>query len=327
MYSERLFPGPSVCRHNCDAKALICVDSDMVHLCVYGLLVYQSMWKRGYEFLFGDVAKLGIGSLVAELWRHFRSTILNGTASGSAEGTMPSTIAAAPRFVLYAGHDMGPIMPLLAAFEVYDGHWSPYASMINVELYRVPVLDADTDAAAAIEKPASSLVRGEDGATVSSTGDKLSARSMTAEGGDTIGEGGERDDDDRDGTTQGGFLPGEENEDGIEASRHRGDEAGSHLPHTQVHKSQSERFRERYGEAATEPAEVSQEVLDLLHVNRAEFQLFRGYAVRFVYNGDVMSPPGCVGRGGVCSLTRFAQQVAKILEVGKECARDRLEIV
>ena len=35
----------------------------------------------------------------------------------------------------FSGHDTGPMMPLLAAFNVWDGIWTPYASLISWELY------------------------------------------------------------------------------------------------------------------------------------------------------------------------------------------------
>ncbi len=39
-----------------------------------------------------------------------------------------------PLFLLYSGHDDGPIIPVLAALGVFDGSWPPYASMISLEL-------------------------------------------------------------------------------------------------------------------------------------------------------------------------------------------------
>lgn len=44
--------------------------------------------------------------------------------------------AEAKRFVLYSGHDLGPMMPLLASFKVWDAIWTPYASLIAWELLR-----------------------------------------------------------------------------------------------------------------------------------------------------------------------------------------------
>jgi hypothetical protein len=39
-----------------------------------------------------------------------------------------------PKFLLYSGHDLGPMMPLLAALEAWDGVWTGFASMITMEL-------------------------------------------------------------------------------------------------------------------------------------------------------------------------------------------------
>ncbi len=39
------------------------------------------------------------------------------------------------KMYLYSGHDTGPIMPMLGFFQFQFNAWSPYASMINIELF------------------------------------------------------------------------------------------------------------------------------------------------------------------------------------------------
>ncbi len=43
-----------------------------------------------------------------------------------------------PRFFLYSGHDLGPIMPLLSAFNAWNGTWATYAAMLTIELLDMP---------------------------------------------------------------------------------------------------------------------------------------------------------------------------------------------
>ena len=43
-----------------------------------------------------------------------------------------------PRFFLYSGHDLGPVMPILSALNIWGGNWATYAAMINVELFDLP---------------------------------------------------------------------------------------------------------------------------------------------------------------------------------------------
>ena len=46
-------------------------------------------------------------------------------------------IGSSPRFFLYSGHDLGPIMQLLSALGAWDGAWAGYASMVTFELLDV----------------------------------------------------------------------------------------------------------------------------------------------------------------------------------------------
>ena len=42
-----------------------------------------------------------------------------------------------PSFLLYSGHDDGPMEPVLAAFGVWDGTWPRYAAMMTLELFHM----------------------------------------------------------------------------------------------------------------------------------------------------------------------------------------------
>jgi hypothetical protein len=70
-----------------------------------------------------DVARFGIGPLIGEFLKAMRP---------AADGE-----TTAKKFVLYSGHDTGPMMPLLGAFGVFASDpfvFTPYASLISFEL-------------------------------------------------------------------------------------------------------------------------------------------------------------------------------------------------
>lgn len=66
-------------------------------------------------------AKVGIGFLIAEMWKAMQDAVAGEKAK---------------KFYLYSGHD-NTVMPLLLAFNATDYKWSPYASMVQLELYEV----------------------------------------------------------------------------------------------------------------------------------------------------------------------------------------------
>lgn len=67
-------------------------------------------------------AKAGMASLVSDSVNAMKKMMAGG---------------AAQPFLLFSGHDTGPIIPLLAAFGVWDGLWPTYASMITLELHQM----------------------------------------------------------------------------------------------------------------------------------------------------------------------------------------------
>jgi hypothetical protein len=79
-------------------------------------------WQYNYLMEYKTYARLGAGPLLGEVAAALQAR-LNGD-----EG--------AYKFLLYSGHDTGPIMPVLAALGVYDGIWAPYASLISFEVWQ-----------------------------------------------------------------------------------------------------------------------------------------------------------------------------------------------
>lgn len=73
-----------------------------------------------YDIIAAATRKYAGGPLVGTLLDRLKSVI---------SGSVPQKLD------LYSGHDTGPILPLLHAFNVSDGRWPPYASTIVFELY------------------------------------------------------------------------------------------------------------------------------------------------------------------------------------------------
>ena len=87
-------------------------------------------WQLGYVYLYNDAeyAKLSMGPLLADMLE----TSLIPSMSASSKDDILS--GGNPIFSIYSGHDTT-LMPVLASMGVWDGKWSPYASMLNVETY------------------------------------------------------------------------------------------------------------------------------------------------------------------------------------------------
>eukprot|EP00591_Stephanopyxis_turris_P006030 CAMPEP_0195520266 /NCGR_PEP_ID=MMETSP0794_2-20130614/16500_1 /TAXON_ID=515487 /ORGANISM="Stephanopyxis turris, Strain CCMP 815" /LENGTH=578 /DNA_ID=CAMNT_0040649589 /DNA_START=73 /DNA_END=1809 /DNA_ORIENTATION=- len=99
-----------------------------------------SMFSRTHEFLtkkytfpmqYNNAAysKLGMGPL----WHEIKGPLEQTKQVSSLDGMKDHEI---PRLLLYSGHDWT-LMPLLASLEVWDGVWTPYASMLVVESHAV----------------------------------------------------------------------------------------------------------------------------------------------------------------------------------------------
>lgn len=73
-----------------------------------------------YDLIAKKTRKFAGGPLVGEVTKQLRQAV-KGTSK--------------QKFLLFSGHDTGPILPLLHAFRVTDGTWPPYASSIAIELY------------------------------------------------------------------------------------------------------------------------------------------------------------------------------------------------
>jgi hypothetical protein len=77
-------------------------------------------YNKHYDLVAKHTKKWAGGPLVGEVTSKLREAVKG---------------AATEKFLLFSGHDTGPILPMLHAFGVADGHWPPYASSITIELY------------------------------------------------------------------------------------------------------------------------------------------------------------------------------------------------
>jgi hypothetical protein len=96
----------------------------------------HAAWSRSFKFVWNEAyySKLGMGPFALELLENMR-----GRAGGRDGGRTGL------KFGLFLGHDTS-VLPLLAAWEVWDGEWPPYAAVLVIELY-----EADANAEAAVE--------------------------------------------------------------------------------------------------------------------------------------------------------------------------------
>lgn len=89
-------------------------------------IIDELNWQYYYRLTTGDVSSMEMGFLLEEIFVNMQKAI-----------TQLESNAPYKKFSLFAGHDIGPIMPLMAALESFDGSWAPYASMISIELWEV----------------------------------------------------------------------------------------------------------------------------------------------------------------------------------------------
>ncbi|XP_078357656.1 counting factor 60-like isoform X2 [Oculina patagonica] len=79
----------------------------------------EFMWYASYSYpTIQEYSKVGIGFLIGEIWEAMQEALEESKAR---------------KFFLYSGHDHT-VMPLLQAFNASDYKWSPYASMVQLEL-------------------------------------------------------------------------------------------------------------------------------------------------------------------------------------------------
>ena len=90
-----------------------------------------------YKYNDGAYSKLGMGPLWLEIISNIRQIVESDNNYSSQSGTPP------PKLALFSGHDTT-LMPILATLgeQVWSGkEWSPYASMLQIEIHEV--LEAD----------------------------------------------------------------------------------------------------------------------------------------------------------------------------------------
>lgn len=113
---------------------------------LFDAIVAEDTWQFNFHLSWPGFAELAVGTFVGELWQNMQA-VMNEDAGTVPEPELeqaPMSIDARPpptarRFWLYAGHDQGPQMPLLQALGVYDGVWTPYASLVSLELMNLTV--------------------------------------------------------------------------------------------------------------------------------------------------------------------------------------------
>lgn len=89
-------------------------------------------WQFVQQYNNSRVARLGQGPLIKEMYGRMRDAMEHEASGAEAPSVGPPF-----KFLLYAGHDTGPIMPTLIDFGVFDNVWCPYASIILFELWEV----------------------------------------------------------------------------------------------------------------------------------------------------------------------------------------------
>jgi len=95
------------------------ISQDLVTRIVQEVLV---RWYGTFSYpTIQESAKVGIGFLIGEIWQAMQEAMMESKAR---------------KFYLYSGHDYT-VMPLLQAFNASDYKWSPYASMVQLELLEV----------------------------------------------------------------------------------------------------------------------------------------------------------------------------------------------
>jgi hypothetical protein len=107
---------------------------------IFDSLLSYVEYEFAYKALFNGAewSKLGIGNLAWDIKTHLENMISLEKDHSSSSFPHP------PKFVLYSGHDIT-IMSLLAAIleDKWDKKWTPYASILNIELYEAKNDEAD----------------------------------------------------------------------------------------------------------------------------------------------------------------------------------------
>jgi hypothetical protein len=90
-------------------------------------------WIRLFLYQDGVYSKLAL----TPLWRDVLANIQDAIdLPGNASASVCCPVRSPPKMAIYSGHDTT-LMPMLASLgsAVYDGEWSPYASMMTIEVY------------------------------------------------------------------------------------------------------------------------------------------------------------------------------------------------
>jgi len=112
---------------------------------LFNAVITEDTWQYTYHLQYPGFVSLAVGTFMGELWQNMQATITKLTPQHrfALSGAAPR---ASRRFWLYAGHDDGPVMPMMQALGAYHGVWCPYATLIDLELYNGTTGDAAADA-------------------------------------------------------------------------------------------------------------------------------------------------------------------------------------
>lgn len=145
--------------HRCHDFAL----PDTVTEELFDAIVEEDTWQYGYQLNYTGFVRLAVGTFMGELLANAEAMVAKHTAATTAASDAsrtPPPPRQARRFWLYAGHDDGPIMPMMRALGAFHGVWSPYATLIALELYNSSSPTPDEPADVPTASSASAALRG-----------------------------------------------------------------------------------------------------------------------------------------------------------------------
>lgn len=101
---------------------------------LFAAVIEDDTWTYGFQLNYTGFVKLAVGTFMGELLDNMKAMIATQQPTSDVSRAPPPA-RKARKFWVYAGHDDGPVMPMMAALGAYHGVWSPYATLIALELY------------------------------------------------------------------------------------------------------------------------------------------------------------------------------------------------
>jgi hypothetical protein len=90
---------------------------------LFDRVIAEITWQNAYLYAWDNFTRLTAGFLLQDVI--------------AAIGAVTSGASDARRFVLYAGHDDGPMFPVLSALGVFPPAWVPYSALMSIELWEL----------------------------------------------------------------------------------------------------------------------------------------------------------------------------------------------